>query len=482
MSGKDLAGEAAIDALRSVLGDAVGIGSMRQASQVVGSNEDEKAADMSSDKQDSEFVKIYRDEPRLPSAGSAEAELQRLADAEAAKKTAASAAPTATSSAAHDRLPEKGSAEAEAHRLAAREAARQDAGQTANSRKAAAGGDGNISFLLTALLLPLLIVGGIYGYAAYQDRGQGTATSAPAKTDRLAQGPAATGMEQVATPREQSTGMSGMAASGATEKAKTQTTPATTAPATPAPAAAAAPATGSEPAAAHGATEAPAQHAAWGYEGAAGPAAWGALDPAYKTCSIGQLQSPIDVPLTRGQPGPRFEYVYQPTAGDVVNNGHTILVKPAGGNQLLVNGSAYELENIHFHTPSEHLIGGHSFPMEIHLVHRNTAGQRAVVAVMVEDGGLNPVLERLPAPHPGAAPLALDRNPLDLAQMLPESKGYFTFAGSLTTPPCNENVGWIVLSQPIKVPRASIDRFKQVLKANNRPVQPLNGRVIYSSN
>jgi carbonic anhydrase len=442
----------------------------------ISSSEQEKAGVMSSDKETSELVEIVGANKDVPQAEAAAAEARRRADQGAG-----------TDAGGQSRPEEKGAAAA---------ARRGDKAGKPPAARPGEGGEGNITFLLTALLLPLVVVGGIYGYAAYTHR-NAAPDAAPLRSEadrriereiaaeraevrELPAASAPAGAPAATGPKTEAPAAKTAAETPAAAPAAAPTQPATephaAAPATEAKVAVTAPAAAP---AAGGETHAPAH---WGYDTADGPAVWGKLDQAYAACSTGQFQSPIDIPLAKGEPGPRFDYEYGTVVGDVVNNGHTVLVKPSSSNRLLVNGNAYELEQLHFHTPSEHLIGGHSFPLEIHLVHKNAAGQRAVVAVMAEEGGLDDVLERLPVPHAGAAPLALERNPLDLTKLLPESKAYFTFTGSLTTPPCTEDVGWIVLSQPIKVPRGSISKFEQVLKANNRPVQPLNGRIIYSSN
>ena len=171
---------------------------------------------------------------------------------------------------------------------------------------------------------------------------------------------------------------------------------------------------------------------------------------------------------------------YQAGGNTVVNNGHTVQVGYAPGSTLQLDGTRFELKQFHFHAPSENLIEGKSYPLEGHLVHVSDKGEIAVVAVMFEAGKANPALAaawgELPAKvgeiHKLKAPLAAE-------QLLPESRDYYRFSGSLTTPPCSEGVRWLVMKQPVEVSQAQIDAFKAVMHhPNNRPVQPLNGRVV----
>jgi carbonic anhydrase len=67
---------------------------------------------------------------------------------------------------------------------------------------------------------------------------------------------------------------------------------------------------------------------------------------------------------------------------------------------------------------------------------------------------------------------------IDAARLLPKNHAYYTFAGSLTTPPCSEGVTWFVLVSPMQVSEAQVARFGKIYSANARPVQPLNGRIV----
>ncbi|MBI5234429.1 MAG: carbonic anhydrase [Deltaproteobacteria bacterium] len=217
----------------------------------------------------------------------------------------------------------------------------------------------------------------------------------------------------------------------------------------------------------------------WTYEGHEGPEHWGALSPDFKACSEGSNQSPIDI---QGQALSDLEditFIYNASKGSIVNNGHTIQVNCDKGSSIKVNGKTYELLQFHFHGPSEHTINGKSFDLELHLVHKNVDGELAVIGVMIEKGAHNNGLDEIWGKFPQEAgeKEALDQ-PIDIAAVMPRSKTYITYQGSLTTPPCTEGVAWFVLKTPIQMSGEQLEEFAHIIKKNNRPVQPLNNRKI----
>ena len=175
-----------------------------------------------------------------------------------------------------------------------------------------------------------------------------------------------------------------------------------------------------------------------------------------------------------------LQFHYLPGGKTLVNNGHTVQVNYAPGSSLELDGMHFELKQFHFHAPSENLIEGRSYPLEGHLVHANDKGELAVVAVMFEPGQANAALSQawqaLPAK---AGEMHSLEQPISAEQLLPAQHDYYRFSGSLTTPPCSEGVRWLVMKQPVQVSQAQIDAFKAVMHhPNNRPVQPLNGRLV----
>lgn len=220
----------------------------------------------------------------------------------------------------------------------------------------------------------------------------------------------------------------------------------------------------------------------WSYEGEFGPQAWGKLKPEYNVCALGKRQSPIAIEdgATLQGPAEPLQFAYSASSGTVVNNGHTIQVDLQGDNQFTVRGSAYRLQQFHFHTPSEEQVNGKRFPLVAHLVHKNAEGQLAVVAVLLEEGSANAVIDKVWTymPLDAGDKVRMPQGLLNLAEFLPTDQRYYQFMGSLTTPPCSENVLWMVLKTPVTLSRAQHKLFTQLYPNNARPVQPLNGRVV----
>lgn len=220
----------------------------------------------------------------------------------------------------------------------------------------------------------------------------------------------------------------------------------------------------------------------WSYAGEGGPQHWGQLKPEFAKCSSGTRQSPIDIREgIRVQLDP-VQFEYQPSAFRVLDNGHTIQVNVAPGNHIEAIGRRYELVQFHFHRPSEERIDGRQFDMVAHLVHKDADGRLAVVAVLLERGSAHPLVQsvwnNLPLEKGDELPA---RGTLDLNRLLPPQREYFTYMGSLTTPPCSEGVLWMVMKQPVPVSSEQISIFARLYPMNARPVQAASGRLIKES-
>jgi carbonic anhydrase len=250
---------------------------------------------------------------------------------------------------------------------------------------------------------------------------------------------------------------------------------------------------GTEAAAGHGAAAPRARAAAapkpqahaphWSYEGEGGPDTWGRLKPEFAKCATGTRQSPIDI-----RDGIRVEldpvaFDYRPSNFRVVDNGHTVQVNVAAGNSIEVTGRRYELVQFHFHRPSEERIEGRQFDMVAHLVHKDPDGRLAVVAVLLDRGSAHPLVQlvwnNLPLEQNVEVPA---RSAIDLNHLLPTTRRYYTYMGSLTTPPCSEGVLWMVMQQPVTLSAEQIDVFSRLYPMNARPVQQAAGRLIKQSN
>jgi len=224
------------------------------------------------------------------------------------------------------------------------------------------------------------------------------------------------------------------------------------------------------------------EHAAhWSYSGPNGPDHWGAEDPAYATCGSGTRQSPIDIETatTNAALAP-IEFAYKAFPLTVTDTHHTFQVNvPSGSGGITVGGDHYELVQFHFHRPSEERVHGKHYAMVAHLVHKNDKGELAVVAVLIHGGEANtflkPIFDNFPAE--GTESKVAGTN-ADLMQLLPASRGYWTFEGSLTTPPCSEHVRWFVLKHAVEASADQVGQFAARYPHNARPTQPLNARSL----
>jgi len=220
----------------------------------------------------------------------------------------------------------------------------------------------------------------------------------------------------------------------------------------------------------------------WSYEGATGPDHWGDVDAASKVCSVGSQQSPVDIRDAIKAQLPPLKIAWSRKPDTIVNNGHTIQLNFESGNTLTLGKDSYTLVQFHFHHPSEHLIGGKSFPMEAHFVHRNAAGGLAVIGVLMTAGKSNSAFGKIVGTMPAhEGPAVKADAAIDSNKLLPARHGYYRYSGSLTTPPCSEVVEWLVLREPIQVAQADIDAFAKLYPMNARPPQKDNRRFVLSS-
>jgi len=214
------------------------------------------------------------------------------------------------------------------------------------------------------------------------------------------------------------------------------------------------------------------QASEWGYTGHSGPEHWKGL------CQSGVNQSPIDISNTIESELSPIKFNYGSSGQYVVNNGHTIQVNIDGKHTIQVEGKTFNLLQFHFHTPSENLIKGHSYPLEMHLVHADEDNNLAVVGVMLEEGAESEAIEKVWSAMPKSTGKSRMQYPVKLNKLLPQDQNYYRFNGSLTTPPCSEGVTWLVMKNPISISPEQLKTFKTIYSGNNRPVQKLNARPV----
>lgn len=210
----------------------------------------------------------------------------------------------------------------------------------------------------------------------------------------------------------------------------------------------------------------------WSYEGATGPAAWASQFPA---CG-GSAQSPVDVEASAIAVLPALEIEYTSVGGTLIDTGRALHVETEGG-ALTIGDSLYTLLRVEFHLPSEHTIGGRRFDGEMQFVHADAYGGTAVIAIPLTTGEENEfiddVLEAAAAPRD-----EWDSVEIDVEDVEPAAGEYYTYVGSLTTPPCTEGVRWYVLPTPISLSGAQLRDLAAHYWSNARPLQPLNDRPI----
>jgi len=221
----------------------------------------------------------------------------------------------------------------------------------------------------------------------------------------------------------------------------------------------------------------------WDYGDELGPSHWGDLKPEFATCKDGHHQSPIDIrnPKQAALPPIQFDYKLSPL--HIIDNGHTVMINYSPGSSITVGEKKYLLKQFHFHRPSEEKINGKAFDMTVHLVHADEQGKLAVVAVLLQKGEDSALVHELwnDLPKEKEKEEFFDNVQIDLSQILPPDRGYYTFSGSLTTPPCSEDVTWFVLKHATTISAAEIERFAQLYRDDARPTQPLYDRIVLES-
>jgi len=216
----------------------------------------------------------------------------------------------------------------------------------------------------------------------------------------------------------------------------------------------------------------------WEYEGPEGPDHWGDLCDDYEDCN-GNRQSPIalkKLPTRKKSRGLHFYWKDQ-TETEIVNNGHTLQFNVQNGSYLTLNGQKYDLLQFHFHYESEHTINGKHLPLEVHFVHKR-GGKLAVIGVMIEEGASNPLLEQFLWDFPENEGVFTSNDNYDPSDLLGDTKHFWYYDGSLTTPPCSEIVKWTVMEDYITASHEQIYHLKSILEHNYRPVQPKGSRQV----
>ncbi|KAJ7001996.1 alpha carbonic anhydrase 7-like [Populus alba x Populus x berolinensis] len=211
-----------------------------------------------------------------------------------------------------------------------------------------------------------------------------------------------------------------------------------------------------------------------------GPAHWGRIRPEWSACSNGTMQSPIDLPDLG-----RLNRSYKPGNAILKNRGHDIMLKwESGAGIIEINGTEYVLNQCHWHSPSEHTIDGERFALELHMLD----GKIAVVGILYKIGRPDSFLSSVSSLTKQLEYVAgtTERDTVvgvvDPRNIKIGSRKYYRYLGSLTTPPCTENVVWTVVKKVRTVTKEQVQLLRVAVHddsdTNARPLQPLNGRTV----
>jgi carbonic anhydrase len=223
----------------------------------------------------------------------------------------------------------------------------------------------------------------------------------------------------------------------------------------------------------------------WPYSGESGPSHWAELDAKNAACAEGKSQSPIDIRTQDVEPTPlpKLMFDYRPGPLHIIDNGHSVQIDVEPGSMLRIGDTRYQLVQFHFHHPSEELLNGKPSEMVVHLVHRTAEGKLAVVAVLLRSGEPNATVEALWShlPRQKEQEAVFKDVIIDPAGLLPADRSYFTYTGSLTTPPCSEGVHLVVFKSPSTVSKTELAAYAKIYPNDARPVQKLNGRRVLAT-
>lgn len=221
-----------------------------------------------------------------------------------------------------------------------------------------------------------------------------------------------------------------------------------------------------------------ADSARWSYDGHNnGQDSWSMLSPDYIKCEHGTKQSPVVISYTEKIDLPTINFIYKQSKAEVSYNNYTIDISLKDNNLIKIGGETYQLTNIRFHSPSEHLIKEKFFPLEIHFLHKNFSGQPLYIAVFSESGndnnGFKTIIESLPNRDGSIREITLNPD-----KLLPSSLGYYSYSGSITRPPCTEKVQWRILKEVTTLSSSQMTSIISLLGRNARLEQPIYSRTI----
>lgn len=221
-------------------------------------------------------------------------------------------------------------------------------------------------------------------------------------------------------------------------------------------------------------------HATFSYSGDTGPGFWDEINSACATTSTSR-QSPIDINKAEVDRSlTLLDTRLAETSFTLKNPGYTVIATPTTPGSLTLNGTTFKLLQFHFHTLSEHTINGRHSVMELHAVFQDENSNLAVIGVLYRVGRANPFLAKILSTGLPQKTMSepVTVSDLNLANAFTDLSSYYTYPGSLTSPPCSETVTWLVLKQPAELSASQYAEFRKVLGNDFRPVQAQNGRIV----
>lgn len=224
-------------------------------------------------------------------------------------------------------------------------------------------------------------------------------------------------------------------------------------------------------------------HQNYGYTGNLAPWYWASLSETWHRCGSEKGQSPIDLSGAKlDEKLKSLKIYYQHGTASLSFQHQTLNIRVERGSYLEWEGERFDLERVYTRTPSEHRASSLPFDMEIQLEHRSINQKTLMLSVLVVPGKLNQLIERLAQNIPTIAGDTREIDRVSWADVLPRKKTYWTYIGSSTTPPCDEDVRWIIFTDESSSSKSAIDHFVLRQKSNVRPVFGLGKRSLTRSN
>lgn len=206
---------------------------------------------------------------------------------------------------------------------------------------------------------------------------------------------------------------------------------------------------------------------------------WGAI-PGYETCESGMQQSPIIISYTKSSYLPALNFKYNNATGLLSITRKSFIMNVANGGELIDGNNKYTLQSIELHSPGGHRIHDTFYPLEIHLIHKNSKGDLLIVAIFANIGADNQAISdmiRSAYSHDKSRQFTAH-----LTSLLNNGQSYYSYAGSLPYPPCTENVQWRIIKAPVTISHEQLSTITKFIARNTRLPQPVYIREVLENN